>query len=80
MTTESNQLKPEIVLIKADDWEGLYVNGQLEEENHILYAQDILKVLAQLGLIDYLSKSCDATWLEDEGELPEQLSEVKLKE
>jgi hypothetical protein len=65
----------EFVLIRSEDWEGLYIKGQLVVEGHSLTAID---VLAAIG-IRADSKFCNEDWLADEGgSLPIELGDVKF--
>lgn len=63
-----------IVLVVGDDWEGLYVNGQLAVEGHSLTVRD---VCACIG-IELQTRGCDEDWLHDEGALPIELGDVKF--
>lgn len=65
--------KPQVTIVSSDDWKGLYVNGQLIEESHHIGTDDVL---------GYLGIPCDViypdeAWLEEQGCLPVELSEVK---
>ncbi|MBW3113530.1 hypothetical protein KYJ26_16875 [Bacillus sp. MCCB 382] len=69
----------EIVIVSGDDWEGIYVDGGLEYEDHEVY-QYLPDVIC-----DYKTfESCEEKhlnsegieWLELHGRLPQKLSEV----
>ena len=62
-----------ITLAKGEDWEGLYLNGKLIEQNHKISCVDMLKLLGQS--VVYV----DLDWLEEKGTLPENLSDVRTK-
>lgn len=66
--------KKEVVLVKGDDWEGIYINGRLIFENHSLSAKEIFRILG-FDIIDV-----DDQWLGDRGSFPENISEVKKEE
>ncbi len=62
--------------VYCEDWEGVYLDGVLVAQGHSV---DISDVAAALG-VEYQSVEADSDWLEDEGELPESLSDVKRSE
>lgn len=64
---------PKVTFADGDDWNGLYVDGELMAENHSLRPTDVLDALG----IPYERVSCDQDWLEENGRLPQQLKEVK---
>lgn len=59
-----------ITFVYADDWMGLYIDGELVRENHSLEPDD---VLLELGI------KYDDFWaeVEDGGRLPKKLKDVK---
>ena len=71
------------ILVKSDNWEGLYINGKLVEEGHqlnqgkeraIYFARLARKWrfnLENMGVI-YLNNH-DTTWTEDIGYFPEDI-------
>lgn len=63
-------------LVIADDWEGLYRDGELLTQGHSLSMFD---VFGALGL-DLGKVRPDNTWLEAEGLLPTYLEDVKRAE
>jgi hypothetical protein len=64
---------PTIVIVKADGWQGLYKDGKLVCEDHRVTYKDLAEAL---GIVVY-EKEADQGWLEDEGNLPKNLSDVK---
>jgi len=66
-------MKPKITLVDGDDWQGLYVNGELVTQGHSIRAQDVCEVLGA----DYAFVSADYEWLDERGALPELLKDVK---
>jgi hypothetical protein len=65
--------RPQVTIVSGDDWEGLYINGELIEESHHIGVDDVL---------GYLGIPCDVIypdqdWLVERGCLPVELSEVK---
>lgn len=73
---EEEKVAPVITLVAADDWQGLYIDGELGIEGHQLTAAE---VLAALG-IELLVKWVDEEWLERRGELPKKMKDVKFAE
>jgi hypothetical protein len=77
-----SQHEADIVLVYADDWEGLYSDGVLEFEGHTIDAHTALKYL-----IDYNVKlksistyEITGEWIYEEGRLPNLLSVVHNKD
>ena len=64
----------EITIVDADDWSGLYVNGELRDEGHSLRVSDVLEILGY----KVTWKECDGDWMDEHGTLPNKLSEVKF--
>ena len=65
---------PKIVIVNGDDWKGIYIDGQLKYEGHSIRPMDIFNVLD----IDFKEFECDLEWLEEQGNLPKNLNEVKI--
>jgi hypothetical protein len=63
----------DITIVKGDDWHGLYKDGTLLVEGHKLTYEDIADALG----VKITEKECDQEWLEDNGNLPKKLSDVK---
>jgi hypothetical protein len=64
-----------ITIVKGDDWHGLYNDaGELVAEGHRLTYEDIADAL---GVV-LIEKTPDQAWLEDNGNLPKRLADVKL--
>jgi len=71
---EKNKM-PKVVIVEGDDWKGLYVDGKLEYEDHNITPKKVLDVLGiELGIME-----CDLNWLFERGDMPKNLSEVKVK-
>jgi len=74
------------VLINADDWEGLYINGILKEEGHTLNEgreriTHFLELAKQhdfeLGKLGFYDLDSDAiAQVEEDGSLPNKLSDI----
>lgn len=65
-----------VVFAYADDWEGLYVDGILRCEGHSIQIEYALKAV---GVV-MESIRPDQEWLEENGSLPVNLSDVKTAE
>lgn len=59
--------------VQSDDWEGLYYQGNLIAEGHSLNARDVLDALD----FRYNTKEANPNWLEERGDLPKLLKDVK---
>lgn len=63
-----------IVVVRGEDWEGLYINGQLAVEGHMLSPVD---VFTAFGIrVDVIN--CNEEWLAEERSLPINLADVKF--
>lgn len=58
------------------EWQGLYVNGKLVEENHSLSCEAVLRQLADLKLIQFVETYVSQEYLDDQGNLPDLLSDI----
>ena len=69
---EGEAVSDKITIVSGDDWEGVYRNGRLVCEGHIVNCYEALRSLG------YPVKcvTADQDWLEDNGRLPDRLSEV----
>ena len=65
--------KKKITIAYADDWEGIYIDGVLAYENHSISLSDI-QSFVDLG-ID--SIPVDTNWLEERGNLPINMEDIK---
>jgi hypothetical protein len=66
----------ELVIAYGDDWEGLYIDGQLQEEGHSISLYHFCKAVG----IELTQKGVDTDWLENRGNLPSKISEVKFED
>ena len=74
----------EIVFVYADDWEGVYLNGELIQQHHSIDAYDLIHRLIKVG-VTLGSSSCVTSveageWLSDEGCLPDTYEEFEEKQ
>jgi len=61
------------VLVEADNWAGLYVNGKLVEQHHDI---DLVEWLAKYGVPIKLKYAYNDLQVAESGQLPESLDEV----
>lgn len=66
-----------VTLVTGEDWSGLYVNGVLVEQGHQIPQRHVIEHLARIEG-EYTSESVipNQQWIEDRGNLPNDLSEV----
>lgn len=63
-----------------NDWEGLYIEGILFMEEHKLEVPSVLRLLERSKVpVTEVSEVEAGEWLELEGSLPEELSDVHFK-
>lgn len=82
MSKKKNKSSHELVLVQADDWEGLYIDGKIDCQGHeigrfylfdvVLKYQTVPKVLFPTAKFE--------NQLNEEGYLPKLLSECDLEE
>lgn len=65
--------KKKIVIVSGDDWEGLYIDGKIVDQGHRLRLEEVLRLLG----FDVDCKEADNEWLEQYGNLPDKLKDVK---
>jgi hypothetical protein len=76
--TESIE-KKELVVIRTDDWEGIYYNNKLIGESHSI---DWFSILEKLGYNIKAKYISDEKWnevFENDMRMPKTLTEFKLK-
>ena len=66
-----------VFFVFFDDWEGLYVNGELQRERSSLEAFDCLIAVKDVGPFELESKYYQGEDLLPEGKLPEKLSDLQ---
>jgi hypothetical protein len=62
----------EVIIANFDDWQGIYVDGELKSEGHSLYYRDVLDAIK----LEYKLIEVDMLEL-DLGRYPETLEELK---
>lgn len=69
-----------IVLMNADDWQGLYINGELVEEDHKI---DLVDAFDRFDIDSFssLETHCvNQEWIEDAGCFPDDIEDCILEE
>ena len=72
-----------IQIVTGEDWQGIYINNVLEDEEHSLSVNIVVKQIAdyinQLGIEDGIScyfYEIDQEWMEEQGELPQDFNDI----
>jgi len=73
MTLDTEGGLPDVALVKANDWEGLYFDGHLIEQGNNIRVEDIL---GRLGIAAQVIWA-DDEWLNRLSTLPARLDEVQ---
>lgn len=68
-----------LVLVRGDDWEGIYVDGTLVTEGHSTETIAAIEIAVAHHVTECETQYADLAWLHDEGNLPRRLDEVKLQ-
>jgi hypothetical protein len=70
----------EYVLVKGEDWRGLYLNGKLVLQDHSIDLEYALNFIIKngAGITSFKAIECDDNWLEENHELPTNLADAKL--
>lgn len=66
----------QVTLVRVDDWEALYVDGEVQLQNHSIDANQVLDILAEHMLINHESFWVDGDWVESQGWMPENLEDI----
>lgn len=66
----------QIVFVRANDWEGIYVFNRLKDEGHRLDSTHVLNALSIAYTVEY----ADEKWLGNEGRLPLDLADCVFEE
>lgn len=79
---EKKNFKSPVVIAESPsgDWEGLYIKGKLFIEGHSISRYDFIKALEKAGVLkknSIESYNVDEAWIEQVGQLPKKLEEVK---
>ena len=65
-----------IRFVRGEDWQGLYIDGLLALEGHILDAHDVLLALQKVSRFDLQSVTVNDAWMCEQGRLPVHFHKV----
>jgi len=65
-----------ITLVKADDWQGLYLNDVLVHENHSIRVSEVGQIINDSLVLSYTELEVSYVWMETMGHLPPLLSDI----
>jgi hypothetical protein len=75
-----------VAIVRGEDWEGLYINDRLMNENHSIMTARALEILSEAfnalppnsnPIIEVEAVDADDEWLSTRGSLPRNLKDVK---
>lgn len=66
--------------VTGDDWEGLYIDGELVEENHSIRITDLLEILKDRRLLTFDYHEVGQDYLEGLGNLPDNFNDLDKNE
>lgn len=73
-----------IVFVYADDWEGVYLDGNLLQQRHSIDAYELIQDLVRVGVTLGSTTSIDSIeardWIMHEGYLPNTYKEFEEKQ
>ncbi|TIW54189.1 MAG: hypothetical protein E5V54_22725 [Mesorhizobium sp.] len=71
-----------LVLARAYDWEGLYLNGTCVTQGHSVTLEEAIACIRDRGrpIADAEVKWVDDEWLVNEGYLPDNIEGVKFRQ
>jgi hypothetical protein len=80
-------MKNQAIILEADDWEGLFINGELVQEGHLLNeGKSRLVYFVKLSktynfdlekIKEFLIEDYDERYLEDNGGFPKNINELR---
>ncbi|OPH61892.1 hypothetical protein BC351_01225 [Paenibacillus ferrarius] len=68
-----------LTLVSGDDWEGLYYDGKLIEEEHTIQRKTLVDQMKHYTTFNVEFKTINSVgmeWLQDEGSLPVYLDHI----
>lgn len=69
-----------ISIVSGEDWEGLYINGALQNQGHSVSVLSVINALKRHGIEIVYNELCvDDLWLEGRYSLPDNLSDVAFE-
>ena len=71
-----------VSIVRGEDWEALYINGILKNENHSIMTERALEILEEafngsLYTLEVEAIQADDKWLSKRGNMPMSLKDVK---
>jgi hypothetical protein len=73
-------MKPELVVVSLEDWEGLYLNGELATQGHRITPDDVAAALGSYLKNVYPSQEYSDDLAYSGGRLPKLLKEVPIED
>ena len=68
-----------VTLVKYDDWEGFYVDGELKAQDHKISVEMLFELIEWGKVIDFQCRECYSWWNENEPDgFPQKLEDVKF--
>ena len=64
-----------VTFVSADDWFGVYVNGELLDAAHNMRHVSFAEAFGAIG-VEFVSKRVDQDWMESQATLPEKFDEI----
>ena len=64
-----------LIISESGDWEGLYLNGVLEEQGHDIWRYSVVEYFKD-GYDSFRVYDADTNWVENYGGLPETLDKA----
>lgn len=68
----------DITIACSDDWQGLYVDGELVYQGHEVSVRTLFHFLSIDLNVKFSEIDVDFSWLEEEMTLPEKLEDVHI--
>ena len=69
-----------ISIVNGGDWEGIYFDGELQNQGHSLDIEVILEALKGRTITSVDFFDLDDEWMEDQGWLPNNIQDVVVLE
>lgn len=69
-----------LVLVNGDEWEGLYLDGVLQWQNHSVNHHHVAQAInaSPTPVTEMVHVEVDVEWMLDEGYLPRMLEDIPL--
>lgn len=75
---ENIPLKPTVIFVECDDWEGIYIDGKLEHEGHMIRNFIWLDLIKKYGTFNKFTEHywADEDYMHDRGSLPVKFEDI----